>query len=88
MDIQPTFDNVLVKVKDTLQITSSNIVIPGESRDERGMIHGEVIAVGPRATEFEVGQHVMCPLHWSHQVYWAGIEYALMQQDKIRAKLT
>lgn len=87
MDIEPTYDNVLVKILTTLEKTKSNIVIPGMDRDERSTLEGEVVAIGPAVNNFWVGDQILCPSHWSHQMYRGGVEYAMVQQEKIRAKV-
>jgi len=73
-NIQPLFDNVLIKPLEAEQKLPSGIVLP-DSAKEKPQI-GEVMAVGPGTTD-EHGKHVMMAVKTGQKVMykkWGGNE--------------
>lgn len=93
--IAPTYDNVLARKLKDIPNTNSPIITVDFKEEERGMVVGEVLAVGPGCYKegvfvdlpFTPGDVIICPLHWSNQIYYEGKDLLLLPGDKIRGKV-
>lgn len=92
LNIQPLFDNVLVKPTQTEETLPSGIILP-DSAKEKPQI-GEIMAVGPGAMDdkgnlvkivVKVGQKVMYKKWGGNEVKVDGKEWMLVEQKDILA---
>lgn len=92
MNIQPLFDNVLVKPLEAEEKLPSGIILP-DSAKEKPQI-GQVMAVGPGATDekgnpvkmvLKVGQKVMYKKWGGNEVKVGGEEWTIVEQKDVLA---
>ncbi|PIS20833.1 co-chaperone GroES [candidate division WWE3 bacterium CG08_land_8_20_14_0_20_43_13] len=92
MQVQPLFDQVLIKPLAQEQTTSSGIVIPDTAKEKPQQ--GKVIAVGPGALgkdgqrlpmEITIGQTVYYKKWGGNEIKIDGEEYLLVKQEDILA---
>ena len=93
LKIQPLQDRVLIK-EDTSNAerkTSSGIIIPATSSEDKGSKKGEIVAVGPGRIEegklvpvsVKVGQEVL--FQWGDKIKDGDLEYYLVRESEILA---
>lgn len=92
-NIQPLFDNVLVKPLEAVNTTASGIVLPDSAKEKPQM--GEVMAVGPgvmddgeivkKSMQVAVGDKVMYKKWGGDEVKVNGEEWMLVKQTDILA---
>lgn len=91
-NIQPLFDNVLIKPLEVEERTASGIVLPDTAKEKPQM--GLVMAVGPGATDdkgnkipmvVKVGKKVMYKKWGGNEVKVDGEEWMLIEQKDILA---
>ena len=93
MTIRPLFDRVVVKSVDTEETTKSGIVLPGTAQEKPQV--AEVVAVGPGGVvdgkevimEVKVGDKVLLSKYAGTEVKLDGVEYTILRQSEILAKL-
>ena len=91
MKIEPLNDKVVIKPLDNEEVTASGIVLPDTVDAEKPM-QGEVIAVGPGATQdngqrtpmsVKVGDKVLFTKYAPDEVEIDDEEYLVIEEDKI-----
>ena len=93
MTIKPLGDRVVIKMVETEETTKSGIVLPGSAKEKPQ--YAEVVAVGPGgmvdgkeiAMEVKVGDKVLLSKYAGTEVKLDGIEYTILRQSEILAKL-
>jgi len=92
LNIQPMFDNVLVKPLQAEETLPSGIILPDSAKEKPQM--GEVMAVGPGGTDdkgnpvkivVKVGQRVMYKKWGGNEIKVDGKEWMLVEQKDILA---
>jgi len=95
MNIKPLGGRVLVKPVKEEEVTKSGIVLP-DTVDKEKKMEGEILAVGPgkllesgeRAKmEVKVGDRVLFEKWGGEEIKSDGIEYKIIESDKILAIL-
>lgn len=93
MNIKPLGDRVVIKMVETEETTKSGIVLPGAAKEKPQ--YAEVVAVGPGGVvdgkeivmEVKVGDKVILSKYAGTEVKIDGIEYTILRQNEILAKL-
>ena len=93
MTIKPLGDRVVIKMVETEETTKSGIVLPGSAKEKPQ--YAEVVAVGPGgmvdgkeiAMEVKVGDKVLLSKYAGTEVKLDGVEYTILRQNEILAKL-
>ncbi len=93
MTIKPLGDRVVIKMVETEETTKSGIVLPGSAKEKPQ--YAEVVAVGPGGVvdgkevtmEVKVGDKVLLSKYAGTEVKLDGIEYTILRQNEILAKL-
>ncbi|OGK22029.1 co-chaperone GroES [Candidatus Roizmanbacteria bacterium RIFCSPHIGHO2_02_FULL_37_13b] len=92
INIQPTFDYVLVKPLEKEEVLPSGIVLPDSAKEKPQM--GEVMATGPGSINdegkklpmhFKVGQKVLYKKWGGNEVKVGSEEWLLIEQKDIMA---
>lgn len=93
MNIKPLGDRVVIKMVETEETTKSGIVLPGSAKEKPQ--YAEVVAVGPGGVvdgkeitmEVKVGDKVILSKYAGTEVKIDGVEYTILRQNDILAKL-
>ena len=93
MTIKPLGDRVVIKMVETEVTTKSGIVLPGSAKEKPQ--YAEVVAVGPGGVvdgkeivmEVKVGDKVLLSKYAGTEVKLDGVEYTILRQSEILAKL-
>lgn len=93
MTIKPLGDRVVIKMVETEETTKSGIVLPGSAKEKPQ--YAEVVAVGPGGIvdgkevtmEVKVGDKVLLSKYAGTEVKLDGVEYTILRQNEILAKL-
>ncbi len=93
MNIKPLGDRVVIKMVETEETTKSGIVLPGAAKEKPQ--YAEVVAVGPGGVvdgkeivmEVKVGDKVILTKYAGTEVKIDGVEYTILRQNEILAKL-
>lgn len=93
MTIKPLGDRVVIKMVETEETTKSGIVLPGSAKEKPQ--YAEVVAVGPGGLvdgkeitmEVKVGDKVLLSKYAGTEVKLDGVEYTILRQSEILAKL-
>ena len=93
MTIKPLGDRVVIKMVETEETTKSGIVLPGSAKEKPQ--YAEVVAVGPGGVvdgkeitmEVKVGDKVILSKYAGTEVKLDGVEYTILRQNDILAKL-
>ena len=93
MNIKPLGDRVVIKMVETEETTKSGIVLPGTAKEKPQ--YAEVVAVGPGGVvdgkeivmEVKVGDKVLLSKYAGTEVKLDGVEYTILRQNDILAKL-
>ena len=93
MNIKPLADRVVIKMLESEETTKSGIVLPGAAKEKPQM--AEVIAVGPGGVvdgkeitmELQVGDRVLMSKYAGTEVKLDGVEYIILRQSDILAKV-
>lgn len=93
MTIKPLGDRVVIKMVETEETTKSGIVLPGSAKEKPQ--YAEVVAVGPGGVvdgkdvvmEVKVGDKVLLSKYAGTEVKIDGVEYTILRQNDILAKL-
>lgn len=92
LNIQPLFDNILIKPLQAEEKLASGIILPDSAKEKPQM--GEVMAVGPGGFDdkgnptkivVKVGQKVMYKKWGGNEVKVNGAEWMLVEQKDILA---
>lgn len=93
MNIKPLGDRVVIKMVESEETTKSGIVLPGTAKEKPQ--YAEVVAVGPGGIvdgkeivmEVKVGDKVILSKYAGTEVKLDGVEYTILRQNDILAKL-
>ena len=93
MTIKPLGDRVVIKMVETEETTKSGIVLPGSAKEKPQ--YAEVVAVGPGGVvdgkevtmEVKIGDKVLLSKYAGTEVKLDGVEYTILRQSEILAKL-
>lgn len=93
MTIKPLGDRVVIKMVETEETTKSGIVLPGSAKEKPQ--YAEVVAVGPGGVvdgkevtmEVKVGDKVLLSKYAGTEVKLDGVQYTILRQNDILAKL-
>jgi chaperonin GroES len=95
-DIQPLFDNVLIRPIDAETTTASGIILPDSAKEKPQV--GEVMAIGPGVMDdgklvkdsmiVKVGQKVMYKKWGGNEVKVATEEWMIVEQKDILAVIS
>ena len=93
MTIKPLGDRVVIKMVESEETTKSGIVLPGSAKEKPQ--YAEVVAVGPGGVidgkeivmEVQVGDKVLLSKYAGTEVKLDGVEYTILRQSEILAKL-
>ncbi len=93
MNIKPLADRVVIKMLESEETTKSGIVLPGSAKEKPQM--AEVIAVGPGGVvdgkevkmELNVGDKVITSKYAGTEVKFDGVEYIILRQSDVLAKI-
>ena len=87
MKLNPTSDNVVVKMTEVEETTASGIILAGTAKEKPQI--AEVVAVGPgtedEKMELAVGDKVIFSQYAGTDVKYGGEEYTIMSQRDILA---
>ncbi len=92
VNIQPLFDNVLVKPLQAEEKLPSGIILPDSAKEKPQM--GEIMAIGPGGTDdkgnavkmvVKIGQKVMYKKWGGNEIKVNGQEWMLVEQKDILA---
>ena len=93
MTIKPLADRVVIKMVESEETTKSGIVLPGAAKEKPQM--AEIVAVGPGGVvdgkeikmEVAVGDKVLISKYAGTEVKIDGVEYTILRQSDILAKV-
>lgn len=93
MNLKPLGDRVVIKMVEAEETTKSGIILAGSAKEKPQM--AEVIAVGPGGTvdgkevkmEVKVGDKVITNKYAGTEVKLDGVEYIVLRQTDILAKV-
>lgn len=93
MVIKPLCDRIVIRMLETEETTKSGIVLPGTAKEKPQV--AEVIAVGPGGfvdgnkveMELAVGDKVLISKYAGTEVKLDGMEYTILRQSDVLAKV-
>ncbi len=93
MNIKPLADRVVIKMLESEETTKSGIVLPGSAKEKPQM--AEIVAVGPGGIvdgkeikmEVAVGDKVLISKYAGTEVKLDGVEYTILRQSDVLAKV-
>jgi chaperonin GroES len=93
MNIKPLGDRVVIKMLESEDTTKSGIILAGAAKEKPQM--AEIVAVGPGGIvdgkevimEVKVGDKVITSKYAGTEVKFDGIEYTILRQNDILAKV-
>ena len=93
MNIKPLGDRVVIKMLECEDTTKSGIILAGTAKEKPQM--AEVVAVGPGGMvegkevvmEVKVGDKVITSKYAGTEVKFDGVEYTILRQNDILAKV-
>ncbi len=93
MNIKPLADRVVIKMLESEETTKSGIVLPGTAKEKPQM--AEIVAVGPGGVvegkdivmEVKIGDKVLISKYAGTEVKLDGVEYTILRQSDILAKV-
>lgn len=93
MNIKPLADRVVIKMLENEETTKSGIVLPGSAKEKPQM--AEIVAVGPGGVvdgkeivmEVALGDKVLISKYAGTEVKLDGVEYIILRQSDILAKV-
>ena len=93
MNIKPLADRVVIKMLESEETTKSGIVLPGAAKEKPQL--AEVVAIGPGGVidgkevkmEVAVGDKVLMSKYAGTEVKLDGVEYIILKQSDILAKV-
>ena len=93
MNIKPLADRVVIKMVETEETTKSGIILAGSAKEKPQV--AEVVAVGPGGVvdgkevkmELSVGDRVLISKYAGTEVKLDGVEYTILRQADVLARL-
>ena len=93
MNIKPLADRVVIKMLESEETTKSGIVLPGSAKEKPQL--AEIVAVGPGGVvdgkeikmEVNVGDKVLISKYAGTEVKLDGVEYTILRQSDVLAKV-
>ncbi len=93
MNIKPLADRVVIKMTEPEETTASGIILTGSAKEKPQI--AEVVAVGPGGVvdgkeikmELAVGDKVITSKYAGTEVKFDGVEYTILRQSDILAKV-
>ncbi len=93
MNIKPLADRVVIKMVESEETTKSGIVLPSAAKEKPQ--YAEIVAVGPGGVvdgkeikmEVSVGDKVIVSKYSGTEVKLDGVEYTILRQSDILAKI-
>ena len=93
MNIKPLADRVVIKMVETEETTKSGIILAGAAKEKPQV--AEVVAVGPGGVvdgkeikmELVVGDRVLISKYAGTEVKLDGVEYTILRQADVLAKI-
>lgn len=93
MNIKPLADRVVIKMVETEETTKSGIILAGAAKEKPQI--AEVVAVGPGGVvdgkeivmELAVGDRVLISKYAGTEVKLDGVEYTILRQADVLAKI-
>ncbi len=93
MNIKPLADRVVIKMLEAEETTKSGIILAGSAKEKPQV--AEVVAVGPGGVvdgkevkmELAVGDRVLMSKYAGTEVKLDGVEYTILKQSDILAKV-
>ena len=93
MNIKPLADRVVIKMVEAEETTKSGIILAGSAKEKPEI--AEIVAVGPGGVvdgkevkmELKVGDKVLISKYAGTEVKLDGVEYTILRQNEILAKL-
>ena len=93
MTIKPLADRVVIKMLENEETTKSGIILAGAAKEKPQM--AEVVAVGPGGVvdgkeikmELSVGDRVITSKYAGTEVKLDGVEYTILRQSDVLAKV-
>ena len=93
MNIKPLGDRVVIKMVETEETTKSGIILAGAAKEKPQI--AEVVAVGPGGIvegkeikmELAVGDRVLISKYAGTEVKLDGVEYTILRQADVLAKI-
>lgn len=93
MNIKPLADRVVIKMLEAEETTKSGIILAGTAKEKPQI--AEVVAVGPGGIvdgkevkmELQVGDKVLMSKYAGTEVKLDGVEYTILRQNEILAKV-
>ena len=84
MIIKPLGERVLIKQTEQEEVTKSGIVLPGTASKEKPII-GEVLAIGAKVEDIEVGNKVIFEKYSGTEVKDGEENYLILEKDNVLA---
>ena len=84
--IEPLAAMVLLEIEKAPETTAGGLLLPEEARDAMNV--GRVLAVGPDAEHVAEGDRVIYRNYSGTTIEWLGIEYLLIKEEDLQAKVT
>ena len=93
MNIKPLADRVVIKLVETEETTKSGIILAGSAKEKPQV--AEVVAVGPGGVvdgkevkmELSVGDRVLISKYAGTEVKLDGVEYTILRQADVLARI-
>lgn len=93
MTIKPLADRVVIKMLESEETTKSGIILAGSAKEKPQM--AEIVAVGPGGMvdgkevkmELSVGDKVITSKYAGTEVKLDGVEYTILRQSDVLAKV-
>jgi len=93
MNIKPLADRVVIKMLESEETTKSGIILAGTAKEKPQM--AEIVAVGPGGVvdgkdivmEVKIGDKVLISKYAGTEVKLDGVEYTILRQSDILAKV-
>ena len=84
--IEPLAAMVLVELDEAPEKTESGLLLPEESREKMNV--GTILSTGPEVENVAVGDKVIYRNYAGTKIEWLGIEYLLVKEEDLQAKVT
>lgn len=83
--IEPLGEMALLEIENAPEKTQSGLLLPEEARDKMNV--GKVVATGPDVEHVKVGDRVIHRQYGGTKLEWLGIEYMLIKEEDLQAKV-
>ncbi len=84
--IEPLAAMVLLELEKAPETTAGGLLLPEEAREKMNV--GRVLSVGPDAEHVAEGDRVIYRNYAGTTIEWLGIEYLLIKEEDLQAKVT